>query len=293
MPILLSAFADEAAQDLEGQISALTANQVPGIELRTVDSVNVADFDLTLTTRVKSAFDQASLKVHCLATPLGKVQIDSPLSPELDRLKRLSQTAHALDCQRLRIFSFYVPAGRASEYRDEVMLRLERMIEVADAEGVRLFHENEKDIYGDVLERCVDIHQTFQSKLGAILDPANYIQVGSDPLEASKLLDPWIEYLHIKDCRRSDGHIVAAGLGDGQIAEILKVFLAKPGRQSIAIEPHLFEFASLKTLEIHMTGDAGSGQEVGVGGDYPDALTAFAAGISAFRTLAAQQNQVI
>jgi hypothetical protein len=55
MPILLSAFADEAAQDLEGQISALTANQVPGIELRTVDSVNVADFDLTLTTRVKSA----------------------------------------------------------------------------------------------------------------------------------------------------------------------------------------------------------------------------------------------
>ena len=291
MPILLSAFADEAAQDLEGQISALTANQVPGIELRTVDSVNVADFDSTMTARVKTAFDQASLKVHCLATPLGKVQIDSPLESELERLKRLSQTA--LDCQRLRIFSFYVPAGRAAEYRDEVMMRLERLIEVADAEGVRMFHENEKDIYGDILERCVDIHQTFQSKLGAILDPANYIQVGSDPLQAFKALDAWIEYLHIKDCRRSDGHIVAAGKGDGQIAEILNLFLANHNRQSIAIEPHLYEFASLKTLEIHMTGDPGSGQEVGVGGDYPDALTAFAAGISAFRTLAAQQNQVI
>lgn len=293
MPILLSAFADEAAQDLEGQIQALIANKVPGIELRTVDSVNVADFDSTMTARVKTAFDQASLKVHCLATPLGKVQIDSPLESELERLKRLSQTAHALDCQRLRIFSFYVPAGRASEYRDEVMLRLERMIEVADAEGVRMFHENEKDIYGDILERCVDIHQTFQSKLGAILDPANYIQVGSDPLQAFKALDAWIEYLHIKDCRHSDGHIVAAGKGDGQIAEILNLFLANHNRQSIAIEPHLYEFASLKTLEIHMTGDPGSGQEVGVGGDYPDALTAFAAGISAFRTLAAQQNQVI
>lgn len=293
MPILLSAFADEAAQDLEGQIQALIANKVPGIELRTVDSVNVADFDSTMTARVKTAFDQASLKVHCLATPLGKVQIDSPLESELERLKRLSQTAHALDCQRLRIFSFYVPAGRAAEYRDEVMMRLERLIEVADAEGVRMFHENEKDIYGDILERCVDIHQTFQSKLGAILDPANYIQVGSDPLQAFKALDAWIEYLHIKDCRRSDGHIVAAGKGDGQIAEILNLFLANHNRQSIAIEPHLYEFASLKTLEIHMTGDPGSGQEVGVGGDYPDALTAFAAGISAFRTLAAQQNQVI
>lgn len=293
MPILLSAFADEAAQDLEGQIQALITNKVPGIELRTVDSVNVADFDSTMTARVKTALDQASLKVHCLATPLGKIQIESPLAPELERLKRLSQTAHALDCQRLRIFSFYVPSGRAVEYRDEVMLRLERLIEVADAEGVRLFHENEKDIYGDILERCVDIHQTFQSKLGAILDPANYIQVGSDPLQAFKALDAWIEYLHIKDCRRSDGHIVAAGKGDGQIAEILNLFLANHNRQSIAIEPHLYEFASLKTLEIHMTGDPGSGQEVGVGGDYPDALTAFAAGISAFRTLAAQQNQVI
>lgn len=293
MPILLSAFADEAAQDLEGQIQALITNKVPGIELRTVDSVNVADFDSTMTARVKTAFDQASLKVHCLATPLGKVQIDSPLESELERLKRLSQTAHALDCQRLRIFSFYVPAGRAAEYRDEVMMRLERLIEVADAEGVRMFHENEKDIYGDILERCVDIHQTFQSKLGAILDPANYIQVSSDPLQAFKALDAWIEYLHIKDCRRSDGHIVAAGKGDGQIAEILNLFLANHNRQSIAIEPHLYEFASLKTLEIHMTDDPGSGQEVGVGGDYPDALTAFAAGISAFRTLAAQQNQVI
>jgi len=293
MPILLSAFADEAAQDLEGQIQALTLNRVPGIELRTVDSVNVADFDPLMTARVKNAFDRASIQVHCLATPLGKVKIDSPLESELERLKRLSQTAHALDCQRLRIFSFYVPAGHAAEYRDEVMLRLERLLEVAAAEGIRLFHENEKDIYGDILERCADIHQTFTGKLGAILDPANYIQVGSDPLQAFATLDPWIEYLHIKDCRRSDGHIVAAGLGDGQIAEILRLFLAKPGRQSIAIEPHLFEFASLKSLEIHMSGNPGSGQDVGVGGDYTDALTAFAAGIAAFRTLAAQQSQVI
>jgi len=173
------------------------------------------------------------------------------------------------------------------------MLRLERLIEVAVAEDVRLFHENEKDIYGDVLERCVDIHQTFLSKLGAILDPANYVQVGSDPLQAFAALDPWIEYLHIKDCRRSDGHIVAAGQGDGQIAEILRLYLAKPDRHSIAIEPHLFEFASLKTLEKHMSGNPGSGQEVGVGGDYPDAWTAFAAGISAIRTLAAQQSRII
>ena len=291
--IRLSAFADEAAQDLAGQVAALQANKITGIELRAVDTINIADFDRDMTSRVRSALAEGGITVTCLATPLGKKEIVDPLALEIERLKRLCDTARAFDCSKLRIFSFYVPAGQAATYRDEVMLRLDRMIEAANAEGVRLFHENEKDIYGDVLERCVDIHQTFGNKLGAILDPANYIQVGSDPLAAMQQLDPWIEYLHIKDCRRSDGHIVKAGSGDGQIAKILELYLGNPQRHSVAMEPHLYEFASLKQLEKHMTGTPGSGKDVGVGGDYPDALTAFATGVGAFRQIAADQGVAV
>jgi sugar phosphate isomerase/epimerase len=291
--IRLSAFADEAAQDLAGQVAALQANQITGIELRAVDTVNIADFDRDMTNRVRTALKVGGITVTCLATPLGKKEIIDPLAPEIERVKRLCETAHAFDCSKLRIFSFYVPAGHATVYRDEVMLRLDRMIETADAEGVRLYHENEKDIFGDVLERCVDIHTTFNNRLGAILDPANYIQVGSDPLAAIQQLDPWVEYLHIKDCRRNDGHIVKAGSGDGQIAKILEQFLRNPQRQSVAMEPHLYEFASLKQLEKHMSGTPGSGKDVGVGGDYPDALTAFATGVGAFRQIAADQGVTV
>ena len=288
--IRLSAFADEAAQDLQGMIAALKANNLSAIELRTIDGTNVADLDVEKTNAIKKALQEANLSVSCLGTPLGKKQIEDPTATEIERLKKLSATAHAFNCDRLRIFSFYVPAGQAAVYRDEVMLRLERLIETADAEGVRLLHENEKDIYGDVLERCLDLHTTFSHKLGAIIDPANYVQVGSDPLDAIVKLDDFVEYLHIKDCRKSDGHIVPAGHGDAQIAAVLKHYVSRPGRDSIAMEPHLFEFAALASLEKHMTGAPGSGKDVGVGGDYPDALTAFAAGVNAFRLVAAQQG---
>lgn len=291
MPILLSAFADEAAQSLEEQIEALQKNKIQGIELRTVNGVNVADFYPVLSAAVYDSLRQASIKVSCLATPLGKVPVEAPIKQELERLKKLAQTAHALHCDRLRIFSFYVPAGQAELHRSEVFSHLDRLLDVAAQEGVRLLHENEKDIYGDTAERCLDLHQTFGPRLGAILDPANYVQVGSDPLQACLQLDPWLEYLHIKDCNKSDGHIVPAGQGDGQILAILQNYLAKPGRVSIAVEPHLFEFPSLKTLEKHMSGTPGSGIDVGVGGDYPDAQTAFAAGIQAFTSLAALMGQ--
>ncbi len=289
-PIHLSAFADEAAQDLNGMIAALKNNHISAIELRTVDGVNIADFDQAMTRKVREALSAAELTVNCLGTPLGKKQIEDKAATEIERLKWLSETAHAFSCQRLRIFSFYVPAGEAINYRDEVLLRLERLLETADQEGIRLYHENEKDIYGDTLVRCLDLHQTFGSRLGAIIDPANYVQVGSDPLQAIESLDRYVDYLHIKDCRKSDGHIVPAGQGDAQIAKILAFYLKNPQRSQIALEPHLFEFAALASLEKHMTGTPGSGKDVGVGGDYPDALSAFAAGVQAFRALAAKYD---
>ena len=42
--IKLCAFADEAAENLEGQISALNKNRIGYIELRSISGKNVADF---------------------------------------------------------------------------------------------------------------------------------------------------------------------------------------------------------------------------------------------------------
>lgn len=286
--ITISAFADEASASLAGQVQALQANHIQAIELRAVDNINIADFTPEKTREVQSALAAAGIRVSCLATPIGKIDVTDPMEPHLEKLKGLCATAAAFDCHRLRIFSFYLPHGQAAAvWREAVLERMDQMIRVADRAGIRLYHENEKDIYGDVLERCLDLHQTFGPRLGAILDPANYLQVGSDPVQAMQQLDQWVEYLHIKDCRLSDSRIVAAGQGDGRILDIVRAYLSRSDRRNIAIEPHLYEFAGLAGLEKGLASLPGGGSEVGVGGAYADGPTAFAAGIAAFRGLTA------
>ena len=77
------------------------------------------------------------------------------------------------------------------------------MVEYAGT-GVDLCHENEKFIYGETIERNLDLFETFGSGLKGILDPSNYVQSGVKPIEAFKALDKYIKYLHIKDARFSD-----------------------------------------------------------------------------------------
>jgi len=282
--LFLSAFADEVSQDLSTQIAALKNNGIRGIDLRAVNNVNVADFTSEMIRQIREALQQNNISVACLASPVGKTDITDSISIDVEKLKRLCATAHTFDCSKIRMFSFYLPQNMpAEQFRQEVFERLNQLLEIAEQEGVRLLHENEKGIYGDTLARCADLHQTFGSRLGGILDPANYLQVGDDPLLAMNKLDQWIEYLHIKDCRKSDGKIVAAGLGDGQIDKILALYMARPDRRNIGIEPHLYFFDGLAKLEKDVVSHTETVQETA-----ETAEQAFARGIRAVKTILAE-----
>lgn len=290
--IILSAFADEAAIDLATQLQALQANQLQAVDLRAVDGVNIADFSPDMTSRIRLALARAGIAVACLASPIGKIGITDPFPPHLEKMKRLGETAGRLDCPRIRIFSFYLPDGQpAARFRDEVLERLDRLLLAAADAGVRLLHENEKGIFGDLPERCLDLHQVFGSRLGGILDPANYLQVGGDPLAAMVELNQWIEYLHIKDCRISDGKIVPAGHGDGQVAAIIRLFLTRPDRVHIAVEPHLYSFTGLELLQkadasLAAAESASGADKARLAGEIADpAQSAFATAITACRNI--------
>src|SRR5207237_6555606 len=99
-----------------------------------------------------------------------------------------------------------------AEYRDEVLRRLREMIARARAAGVFLLHENEKDIYGDTIARCVDLLQSCDdTHFQAILDPANFIQVGQTPYpDAYDAIRPWLRYVHVEDAH-ANGRVVTAG----------------------------------------------------------------------------------
>ncbi len=278
----LCGFIDEAATDLAGQVRALQANRMEWVDVRQVDGVNVADFSPEKARAVRAALDAAGVRVACVGSPIGKVPLRDPEAPHLDRLRRVCATAHALGTRRIRMFSFFLPEGTPrADLTDEVVDRLGRLLDVADAEGCTLYHENERDIYGETWEQCLTLHRALGPRLRAIHDGGNYVLVGSDPLAAMDALLDWVDYLHVKDARTAGMTIVPPGLGDARYPEVLRRYASRPAPHFLALEPHLTVFAGRASLEKKSAATPTAAD----GFAYPDAETAFAAAAEALRAL--------
>jgi len=244
--IRLSAFADEISPDLEEQIAVLSSEKVRFLDLRGVWNTNVLDLSNQQVTRVKETLDAHGIGVAAIGSPIGKVPIDSSFNEHLHLFERAITVAQALQTPYIRIFSFYPPAAsdrgavNPAEYRDEVLRRLREMTARARAAAVILLHENEKDIYGDTIARCVDLLQGINdAHFQAVFDPANFIQCGQTPYpDAYEATRPWLRYVHVKDAR-SDGSVVPAGEGVSHWPELLQRLRADGYDGFLSLEPHL------------------------------------------------------
>lgn len=123
------------------------------------------------------------------------------------------------------------------------MSRLEKFQSAAKGSGIILCHENEKEIYGDIADRCAEIHKNFPD-MKAVFDFANFIQCNQDTKAAWEILAPYVEYIHVKDAL-SDGTVVPAGNGVGNIPYILQNYRGKV----LTVEPHLSVFSGFEKLE--------------------------------------------
>ena len=110
---------------------------------------------------------------------------------------------------------------------------------------MKLYHENEKEIYGDTAERVSDLLKNVKG-LGGVYDPANYVQVGQDMERALELAFDKSDYFHIKDAIFSTGEIVPAGLGDGCILRLLDKIDTDT---VLTLEPHLALFSAYRNID--------------------------------------------
>lgn len=247
---VLSAFADEAGGGLENQIRALKENGFTHIEPRGLDEGNISNFTAAQTKEVKKVLDNYGIGVSAIGSHFGKINITEDFAEHFESFKQCVENACILGTENIRMFSFYTSGVELTEaVRDEVFERLERMCDYSRGSGIWCCHENEKGIYGDIADRCLDILQTLEGKIKGIFDPANFIQCGVEILPAYEMLKDYIEYMHIKDCRKADGFVVPCGEGDGHIAELLERFNEKQGKRFLTLEPHLKVFDGLKNLE--------------------------------------------
>ena len=243
------AFADEASPRIDLQIEALRRNGMQGLEMRNVDGENVSAISLDKAREVRARLEDAGLVTWSIGSPLGKIDIEKDdFEAHLDALRHTLDIAEILGAKNIRMFSFFIPAGKdPASFRSQVLDRLHRMVEVSAGSGIALCHENEKGIYGDIASRCLDV-LTEVPELHGVFDPANFVQCGQDTLEAWEMLKDRIHYMHIKDALFRDSSVVPAGRGDGHVKEILDAFLARGGKD-LTLEPHLAIFDGLKGLE--------------------------------------------
>lgn len=249
--IILSGFSDEIAPELDLQLAAIREWGLSHIELRAADGVNVSDFSTEKGKEVKNKLAGAGVSVSSIGSPIGKIGIEEVFAPHLEKLKRTLEIQKELGAPYLRMFSFYIPQGRAPEdFREEVLDRVGRMVEEAAAWDSVLLHENEKGIYGDNAPRCKELLDAFYGPhFKAVFDFANFVQVGQQTLPAYELLKPYVEYVHVKDAQWGTGAVVPAGQGDGHVKDILTDLIGGGWKGFLSLEPHLTDFAGLAALE--------------------------------------------
>lgn len=248
---VLSGFADEIDPMIDVQIEQMKRFGIGHIEMRGVDGKNIADCSMEEIRAVADKCRAAEMRISALGSPLGKISIADDMDEHMVQLENLMEKAKILGTNYIRVFSFYLPKEEAPEkYRDEVLRRMQRMANAAAQQQITLLHENEKGIYGDIAERCLDIFESVGSdRLWATFDPANFVQCGCQPYpHAYELLKSYIRYVHIKDAK-ADGIVVPAGQGIGEVPKLLAQ-LKRDGYQGfLSLEPHLGDFVGFAALE--------------------------------------------
>jgi len=243
----LSAFADEVTDDFLEQVRYLAKEGVGYIEPRFVGGKNLMDLGKGELDDVKKMMQDHGLKVSAIGSPIGKVKLDEPFEPHLDKFKHAIELAVFLEAPFIRMFSYYAPEGEnIDDYRDQVMDRMAAKTDLLTDVDVTMVHENEAHIYGHTAENCVEMVEAVGSeKLRLAYDPANFVwgeKITNNVEVCWPVMKPYVVHIHIKDWKLGATDVGSIpGEGDGQIKELLAELAAMNYDGCMTMEPHLQE----------------------------------------------------
>jgi 3-dehydroshikimate dehydratase len=239
----ISAFADEISADPQEQINVLKTCGVNHIEFRSIHKTNVLALNDQQIAEFKALLDREGFKLSAIGSPIGKIRIDEPFAPHLEKFMRAIELCKVFGTPNIRIFSYYPPENFEDNWhywRNVVLDRMHTKVDIAAKHGIQLFHENEHRIYGDSPERLADLfHSIHSPHLKAAFDPANFVFCGHDPLRGWKVCRDHTAHLHIKDWKSGEEHGSIPGQGDGQMETIIGDAQNHGYTGFATMEPHL------------------------------------------------------
>lgn len=246
---ILSAFADEVSSDFTKQLEYLKSKDISYIEPRNINGTGVAAITLEEAKNAKKMLDDYKIGVSSIGSPIGKISVEDDFADHIRLFEHVMDIAELFETKNIRMFSFFYPKNTdVHTHRAAVLARLEILLELAEKRGLTLCHENEKAIYGEAPEDCLDLMKHFGGRMKSVLDMGNFAFCQKDPLKGYECLAPYIEYIHIKDAFY-DTRIVPAGEGEGRVFEILSAYNKYTDKDTfLTMEPHLTVFDGLNKL---------------------------------------------
>ncbi len=237
----LSAFADEAGQTADEQIAALRGASIPCVDLRAIDGFSCIDLPVDGAESIRKKLADAEIRVAMFGSPIGKIDIDDDFETDRNRLRHLASLKDVFECNAVRIFSYYNKAARhLDEWAQVSLSRLRELRNEAGELGLVLYHENEREIFGD---RLPEVHRIAEELRDAetfrmIFDFDNFNQSGDDVWANWEALRDQTDAFHLKDSDAANQH-VPVGLGTGQVRPILEDAVARGWSGPVSLEPHL------------------------------------------------------
>jgi sugar phosphate isomerase/epimerase len=237
---LLTGFADEISPDLETQLSTMQRLGVGGLDLRSLDGVNVTDLSTEDLERVNDRCHAVGIAVQSVGSPVNKIDYDVMLQArEHERLRKACRAATILNVKRVRVFTPAVPEGQDDAMASTIIDWMADQRRLAQDMGVMLIHENDSRFWGAYPLNARRLFDELGSdNFKACFDFANTELLGFKAMDDwFPWLLPHLDTLHIKDAK--DGKVVAAGEGDAQIEQTLRWLVEQGWEGALTLEPHL------------------------------------------------------
>src|SRR5690606_9773107 len=97
---------------------------------------NVLDLSPARHKEFRAMLRDAGFGLSALGSPIGKIRIDEPFEPHLERHAKALELAAFYECPRIRVFSFYMPPGDdPAKHRSAVMDRMAELAKRAADQG--------------------------------------------------------------------------------------------------------------------------------------------------------------
>ena len=247
-PLTLSGLADEASDDLAGQISANQAIGWSSIELRLVGGkqtswqISDAEFET-----VASSLDDAKMRVTAFASSIGNWSrpITGDFSIDQNELKLAVPRMQRVGASWIRTMSWVRNEVALDTWRDEAVRRYKALAQVAGDGGITLLHENCEGWGGLSPKHAKEFHERINHpSVGVLFDIGNTVAYGLDAWEFYTEVKSFIKHVHVKDCKKNpeggkSSLFTMPGEGDSEVKRILTDLIKSGYRGAITIEPHV------------------------------------------------------